>query len=116
MDTSDKSSNQKLYSSISEVADILGVKTSTLRYWEEQISILAPKKNANGVRFYTEKDIQIARSIQNLVKDKGMTLSGADKYIAKEQAKIVVHDEVLQRLEFVKKELTSLLDELNRPH
>lgn len=116
MENSDNSVTGKHFYSISEVSDLLGVNASALRHWEKQISVFSPQKKDNGVRLYTEKDIKIARSILNLVKNRGMTLAGADKYIAKEQAKILVQDEVLQRLEKVKKELTGLLDELSKPY
>ena len=35
----------KLYYSISEVADILEVETHVLRYWESEFAQLRPKKN-----------------------------------------------------------------------
>ena len=34
----------KLYYSISEVSDLLGVKAHVLRYWETQFKVLRPKK------------------------------------------------------------------------
>ena len=66
----------KLYYSISEVADILGVSQSLLRYWETEFSELKPSKNARGVRMYKQEDIDLLRRIHHLTKERGLTLEG----------------------------------------
>ena len=50
--------NVKLYYSIKEVAEEVGVNESTLRYWEKEFPFLKPKVTSNKVRQYTEKDIE----------------------------------------------------------
>ncbi|MBO4588857.1 MAG: MerR family transcriptional regulator [Bacteroidales bacterium] len=67
----------KLYYSISEVADLLGVSQSLLRYWETEFSEIKPTKNARGVRMYKQEDIDLLRRIQHLTKERGLTLEGA---------------------------------------
>ena len=52
-----KESTSKRYYKISEVVDMTGVVASTLRFWETQFSILSPKRNDRGTRFYTPADI-----------------------------------------------------------
>ena len=42
--------NLKLYYSIKEVAQMVGVSESTLRFWEKEFPYLKPKTNANNVR------------------------------------------------------------------
>ena len=42
---------EKLYYSISEVSEILGVTQSNLRFWEKEFKQLKPKRNAKGTRF-----------------------------------------------------------------
>ena len=42
----------KLYRSISEVSELVGVKPHVLRYWETQFSMLRPRKNRAGNRMY----------------------------------------------------------------
>jgi len=39
---------KKLYYSIGEVAKGFGVKTSLIRFWDSEFSILKPKKNAKA--------------------------------------------------------------------
>ena len=68
---------EKLYYSIGEVAEMLDVNASLLRYWEKEFDILRPKKNAKGDRFFTKEDIETIKLIHHLVKDKGYTLDGA---------------------------------------
>ncbi|MBO4751241.1 MAG: MerR family transcriptional regulator [Bacteroidales bacterium] len=67
----------KLYYSISEVAELLGVSQSLLRYWETEFSELKPSKNARGVRMYKQEDIDLLRRIHHLTKERGLTLEGA---------------------------------------
>lgn len=68
---------EKLYYSIGEVAEMLDVNASLLRYWENQFDILKPKKNGKGDRLFTKHDIEILKVIYHLVKEKGYTLDGA---------------------------------------
>jgi DNA-binding transcriptional MerR regulator len=70
---------QKQYFSISEVASMLGVNASLLRFWEKEFKQINPKTNARGKRSYNSKDIELIRSVYVLVKDKGFTLDGARK-------------------------------------
>jgi DNA-binding transcriptional MerR regulator len=68
---------KKKYYSIGEVADMLEVKPSLIRFWETEFPQLAPKKNRKGNRAYTEADIDLLRQIYYLVKERKFTLKGA---------------------------------------
>lgn len=68
---------EKLYYPIGEVAEMLDVNASLLRYWENQFDILKPKKNAKGDRLFTKNDIEVIKVIYHLVREKGYTLEGA---------------------------------------
>ena len=48
----------KKYYKISEVAELLGLPASTLRFWEKQFTVIRPKRNNHGTRFYTPADIE----------------------------------------------------------
>lgn len=67
----------KLYYSIGEVAQMLHVNASLLRYWESEFDCIRPTKNKKGNRYYTQKTIDTLRRIQHLTKDCGYTLEGA---------------------------------------
>lgn len=67
----------KLYYSIGEVAAMLGVRTSVLRFWESEFDCIKPVKTSNGARNYTEHDIELLRKIHYLTRECGYTLEGA---------------------------------------
>ena len=68
----------KLYYSISEVAEIIGVNQSLLRFWENEFSsFIKPCKNDKGIQFYKIDDIEIFKQIYSLVETQGLTLSDA---------------------------------------
>ena len=69
--------DSKLYYTIGEVAEMFNVNASTIRYWEQQFSVLRPRKNKKGNRLFTDRDIRYIRVIYNLVKEQGYTLDGA---------------------------------------
>ena len=72
-----KESTSKRYYKISEVVDMTGVVASTLRFWETQFSILSPKRNDRGTRFYTPADIDTINMIKYLLHDKGLKIEAA---------------------------------------
>ena len=71
--------SEKLYYSIGEVSDLLGVKQHVLRYWETQFPALKPKKNRAGNRIYKVRDIKFLLTLKNLLYEKGFTIAGARK-------------------------------------
>tara|TARA_B100000989_G_C19518690_1_gene462994 strand:+ start:1348 stop:1728 length:381 start_codon:yes stop_codon:yes gene_type:complete len=47
-----------------------------LRYWEKEFKAIRPKK-INNRRYYSNKQVEIIKMIKFLLKNKGMTISGA---------------------------------------
>ena len=74
---------KKIYWSISEVAEILSVEPSILRFWEKEFSVLSPAKNRGGNRTYQKKDIEIAQKIKYLLYEECLTAKGAIKKMKK---------------------------------
>jgi DNA-binding transcriptional MerR regulator len=72
---------EKVYFSISEVAELIKVNQSLLRYWETEFTNIQPKKTKKGDRLYTKKDIENIKIIFHLLKEKGFTIEGAKKYL-----------------------------------
>lgn len=68
---------QKKYFSIGEVAELLDVNPSLIRFWESEFPQIAPRKNKKGNRVFTQEDIEILKQIYFLVKVKKFTLEGA---------------------------------------
>lgn len=67
----------KKYYTIGQVADMLNVATSLIRFWETEFDLIRPKKNRKGNRQFTQQDIDNVQLIYHLVKEKGYTLQGA---------------------------------------
>ena len=71
---------QKTYR-IGEAAELLGLKTHVLRYWESEFSQLVPRRTDEGQRFYTESDLELLRRIRQLLHEQGMTIVGARRVL-----------------------------------
>lgn len=71
----------KLYYTISEVVDLTGVPAHILRYWEQEFTMLRPRKNRAGNRTYKDRDIALVRRIQKLIQVECYTVEGALKRI-----------------------------------
>ena len=56
----------KVYYSINEVSEQVGVPASTLRYWEKQFSGITPRKDGHGNRYYRQSDIDLVKQIKYL--------------------------------------------------
>jgi DNA-binding transcriptional MerR regulator len=106
---------EKLYWSIGEVAEQLGVNTSLIRYWEKEFGTLKPKRTGKGDRLYTKKDIEQLQRIQHLVKEKGFTLQGAREQLRKtdqvEVATLLDLDALRDRLLEIRTKLVALRDQ-----
>jgi DNA-binding transcriptional MerR regulator len=76
----------KLYYSISEVSDLVGVKPHVLRYWETQFKMLRPKKGRGGARMYRKRDVEALFEIRGLLYDQRFTIAGARRRILDERS------------------------------
>ena len=77
---------EKLFYSMGELAEMFDVKTSLIRHWESQFSILKPKRNKKGNRLFSPQDVENLKVIYHLVKERGMTLEGAKKAMKRRAA------------------------------
>lgn len=110
MDQNSLLESDKLYFSISEVADAFGVSSSLIRYWETEFTFLKPHKNSKGDRRFTKQNIEQLQIIYHLVKERGFTLEGAKNELKENRKKIQTVSNVMSRLKAVKKGLEGLKD------
>jgi len=113
----------KLYYSISEVAEIAGVKAHVLRYWESEFPSLKPRKTRTGSRRYRPADIEEVQGIKELLYEQGFKIVGARKMLRQIKKQKSAPDTTAapqmalplegmdnsQRLAFLKDELRALL-------
>lgn len=105
--------NLKIYYSISEVAQMFGVKETLLRFWEKEFPQLKPKRAGRDVRQYTREDIEVVKLIHHLVKERGMTIPGARRRMKDNREATVKNFEVVDRLKAIRDELMNMKLALN---
>ena len=113
----------RLYYSISEVSDMIGVKPHVLRYWESQFKMLRPKKGRGGARMYRKRDVEILFEVKQLLYDHRFTIAGArrklldDRGNSKEQMELTFNrtdrEEMLRALRRDLEGLLSILQSSN---
>lgn len=109
-----KNDDMKRYFSISEVAEMLGVSNSLIRFWETEFSVIKPNKNSRGDRRFTRKDIDNLKIIYHLVKEKGFTLEGAKREMKANKNKLNEKQRTIKRLKELKGFLQELREELDK--
>jgi DNA-binding transcriptional MerR regulator len=78
--------DSKLYYSISEVCQMIGLKDSVLRYWESEIPKMRPKQNrSSGKRMYTKKDIELILHVKHLLHEEKLSIKDAKARIGEER-------------------------------
>ena len=102
----------KLYYSIGEVADMFGVSSSLIRYWETEFSSLKPHKNSKGDRRFTKQNIEQLNTIYHLVKEKGFTLEGAKREIKEGKKELQLRQDLMGKLTRLKKQVEKFKDGL----
>ncbi len=102
---------QKQYYAIGDVAAMFKENTSLIRYWEKEFTILKPKKNKKGDRFFRPEDIKNLKMIYHLLRERKYTIEGAKEFIKNNKAAGEKH-EMIESLEKVKLFLLELKNNL----
>jgi DNA-binding transcriptional MerR regulator len=103
---------EKLYYTIGEVAAMMDVNTSLLRYWEKEFDLISPKKNTKGDRFFTKEDIEKVKLIHHLVREKGYTLDGAKSRLKTDMELTQKKFKLLEKLKKIKGFLEELKEQV----
>jgi len=103
---------EKLFYTIGEVADMFGVNTSLIRFWEKEFDIIKPKKNKKGNRLFTKQDVDNFHLIYHLVKERGMTLKGAEMKLKENRDDTLSNFEVIKVLKQLREMLVDMRDSL----
>lgn len=90
-------STEKLFFKIGEVADVAGVKTSVLRFWETEFPFLKPVKSSSGQRLYSKNEVDLILQVKHLLYDEKFTIEGVKKRISP-KGKLLKTDEVSDSL------------------
>jgi DNA-binding transcriptional MerR regulator len=76
----------KLYFRIGEVADLAGVPSYVLRFWETEFPRIRPKRTRSGQRLYRRSDVALVLTIKHLLHEKRFTIQGAKKHLRTQTA------------------------------
>ncbi len=102
----------KQYYKIKDVAEMLGVPQSTLRFWEKEFSMLNPRRSSTNVRYYTPADIETLRIINYLVRERGLKLDAAREQLRTNRSNVSRRLKAIERLTKVRNELAGLQEAL----
>src|SRR6056297_3502266 len=69
---------------IGTVCELLGVKPHVLRYWEQELPIISPRKDQAGRRVYTRQELDMLLRIKYLLHEKKFTLAGVQEKLWEE--------------------------------
>jgi len=103
---------EKVFYPIGEVAEMFDVNTSNIRFWENEFDILKPHKNAKGNRMFTREDIENLKIIYHLLKERGLTIKGAQKKLKENKKDTLQNFEVINRLQEIRQMLIDIKEEL----
>ena len=73
---------------IGEVAKLLELSQSTIRFWEKEFKQLKPIKSSAGQRFYTIKHIDLLKRLKTMLYEEKYTIDGAKKQLRLNSSKI----------------------------
>ena len=103
----------KLYYSMGEVAEMFDVNPSLIRHWESKFDCVKPHKNKKGNRMFSPQDVEKLKLIYHLVKERGMTLEGANKVLKRRSDSELSREmELLERLQRIRASLVEVREEL----
>jgi len=103
---------EKHFYTIGEVAEMFGVNTSLIRFWEKNFDNIKPHKNKKGNRLFTKDSIEEVRMVHYLVKERGMTLKGAQQKIKENRTDTFQEHEVVKQLKYIRDLLVEIKNEL----
>lgn len=102
----------KLLYSMGEVTEMFDVNASLIRYWESKFDCIKPHKNKKGNRMFTPSDVENLKLIYHLVKEKGMTLEGANKTMKGRGKSVQREISILERLQNIRAMLVEVRESL----
>lgn len=94
---------------ISEVAEMMGVAPSTIRYYEKE-GLLPNVRRKNGIRVFEDEDFKWLR-VLNCLKNTGMPIRKIRRYVELAEGG---DDTLPERYELIKEQRQSVLDQIEQ--
>lgn len=102
----------QLFFRIGELAELVGVETHVLRYWESEFG-LQPERSTSGQRVYRRRDIQRFLEIRRLLHNEGFTIAGARKALQEGAGESVPSDLDVDHVQRVRARIRSARDKIS---
>lgn len=93
--------------SIKDVEALTGIKSHTLRIWEQRYNITKPKRTATNIRFYDDEDVKMLLNVAILNRN-GLKISKINKLPKPEMDKLVM--EVAAKSECINSQVEMLVN------
>jgi DNA-binding transcriptional MerR regulator len=71
---------------IGDVEALLDLKAHVIRYWEREIPLVKPQKDASGRRRYSKRDLRLLIRLKHLLYERHFTIEGAREELFRELA------------------------------
>ena len=101
-------STEKKYYKIKEVAELLNIPQSTLRYWEKEFPQVKPIRTKSGQRFYSPQDIETLKIIKFLLRTKRLKIEAAKDQLRSSHKNISNRVKIIEELQEIKDSLLRL--------
>lgn len=92
---------------ISVAAQIVGVRTQTLRYYE-RLGLIKPHRTSGNQRVFSRRDVERVRRLRSLMDDLGVNLAGVE-VVMKLLDRLQENEAEMQRLKAENEQLRGLL-------
>lgn len=73
--------SREAFRTISEVAEALDLPQHVLRFWETKFNQIKPMKRGGNRRYYRPDDVELLRTIRQLLHNDGYTIRGVQKLL-----------------------------------
>jgi DNA-binding transcriptional MerR regulator len=104
----------KKYYKIRDVAEMLNISASTLRYWEMEFPECAPRRSQSNQRYYTPENIRTLQKINYLVKQKGLRIEAAKAELKANPENVSRRYDAIELLTETRNELKEMLAALSK--
>lgn len=105
---------EKLYYTLNEAAQILKEQKSTIKYWEKEFpNIIKPHRfKTGGDRHYSKRMIEQIKVVQNLLRQKKLTIEGAKAELSQKKDNHTIRIKTIEKLKQVKSELIEIYNNI----
>lgn len=103
----------KSLKTISEVSKELNIPQHVLRFWEKKFHNLNPIQKNNGRRYYTDNDVDLIKTIIDLLYNQKYSIMGAKKKMKYKTTDLDLNKknkDLILKLEKIKIKLENLID------